>query len=73
MNYNLSSGCTGEDDGCCTADTRCGEQEGDCDLDSDCAEGLKCGHENCVNKSGLDWEPTDDCCYKPGRTTVNVI
>ena len=64
-----TSGCTGGES-CCTKDNKCNEQEGDCDSDKDCIDGLKCGTFNCVNKSGLEWDSEDSCCYdqstKPG-------
>ena len=72
IKHTLPSGCTGGDS-CCAMDNKCGEQGGDCDADSDCVDGLKCGHKNCVKKSGLQWEPTDDCCYKPGRTKLYLL
>lgn len=49
--------CTGEDDGCCTAETPCNKGEGDCDSDNECAGDLKCGDSNCR------WGDKDDCCY----------
>jgi hypothetical protein len=52
-------------DSCCTPDNKCEEDEGDCDADTDCVEGLKCGNRNCIQKSGLQWDSTDDCCYVP--------
>jgi hypothetical protein len=60
------TGCKGGDS-CCTTRNRCGEDEGDCDNDSDCKAGLKCGQDNCSQKSGFLWNPADDCCYRPGR------
>ena len=43
----------------------CGINEGDCDNDDDCMAELKCGTDNCPIKIGLQWDSTDDCCYKP--------
>ena len=42
----------------------CQEWEGDCDHDSECAGSLKCGTNNCPAQ--FNWNPTEDCCYKPG-------
>ena len=58
--------CTGGDS-CCTPNNKCGEGEGDCDSDAECRRGLKCGQDNCKQKSGQQWDNSDDCCYKPGR------
>ena len=60
----VSAGCMGGDS-CCTEENKCGEQEGDCDSDSQCLDGLKCGDNNCTNKTGMKWDSGDDCCYKP--------
>ena len=49
---------------------KCRENEGDCDSDEDCLQGLKCGVDNCKQKSGLEWDSTDDCCYKPGKHSI---
>ena len=59
---SADSGCTGGNS-CCTSNNRCGEDEGDCDFDADCKDGLACGTHNCKNKSGKEWDNTDDCCY----------
>ena len=65
--------CTGGDS-CCSTSNKCGEDEGDCDKDSHCKDGLKCGKNNCSKKSGLQWDATDDCCYKPpGITQIAVF
>ena len=56
--------CNGRES-CCTPDNKCEENDGDCNSDVDCVDGLKCGKENCNQKSGLDWVSTDNCCYKP--------
>ena len=53
-------------DSCCKPSNQCNVDEGDCDSDSDCMTGLKCGSNNCKVKTGLDWDSTDDCCFKPG-------
>ena len=58
--------CTGGDS-CCTPENKCGIDEGDCDNDNDCQDGLVCGSNNCSNKSGDDWESSDDCCYAPTK------
>ena len=58
-----SLGCQGGDS-CCNEDNKCREDEGDCDQDTDCKEGLKCGTNNCSQKSLFEWDPDDDCCYK---------
>ena len=50
---------------CCTPKNKCGIDEGDCDSDNDCEEGLKCGRDNCPDKTGNEWNKEDDCCYKP--------
>ena len=63
--------CRGEDDNCCTTSDPCGEGEGDCDDDFDCQVGLICGNSNCKNKTGYQWDPTDDCCYNPSNYIFN--
>ena len=50
---------------CCIPGIPCREGEGDCDVDLDCEQGLLCGHNNCLKKSGFSWDIADDCCYKP--------
>ena len=60
-------------DSCCTRLDKCGEDEGDCDSDDECQYGLKCGEDNCSQKSGFLWEPTDDCCYKPGKNLFSFF
>ena len=69
LEHTVPSGCTGGDS-CCTMDNKCNEGEGDCDVDSDCLDGLKCDNSlnNCATTSGLEWDSTDDCCYRPGAT-----
>ncbi len=49
---------------CCVPGIPCGEGEGDCNINSDCEEGLTCGHNNCLPKSGGAWNTADDCCVK---------
>ena len=51
---------------CCTDNLPCGVGEGDCDSDSQCKEGLKCGSNNCEQKSGT-FEKSDDCCFDPAQ------
>ena len=58
--------CTGGDK-CCSSDDKCGVDEGDCDKDEDCQDGLICGKNNCSNKSGEEWDDSDDCCYAPSK------
>ena len=56
--------CNTGDDACC--DGQCAAGEGDCDYDSDCFGVLKCGDNNCMtnfDKTGKEWDSTDDCCY----------
>ena len=65
ISINCITACTGGDS-CCTTTNKCGEDEGDCDKDSDCKEGLTCGNDNCIKNSGIQWDATDDCCYRPG-------
>jgi len=50
-----------------TSDDKCGVDEGDCDKDEDCQDGLICGKNNCSNKSGEEWDDSDDCCYAPSK------
>ena len=69
---NCYTACTGGNS-CCTTTNKCGENEGDCDTDSQCKEGLKCGTDNCIGKSGFQWGAADDCCYKPGRNLLNLL
>ena len=64
--------CTGGDE-CCTSSNLCDINEGDCDSDDDCMEGLKCGTHNCLIKTGLQWDSTDDCCYKPTKGKISRI
>ena len=59
---NCFTACNGGD-ACCSKMNKCGEDEGDCDSDSHCKDGLKCGNSNCSQKSGYQWDATDDCCY----------
>ena len=58
---NTTGQCHGGDS-CCTPDNQCEEDEGDCNSDDDCIEELKCGNQNCIQKSGFG---TYDCCYVP--------
>ena len=64
--YYFLIACTGGDK-CCTSDDKCGVDEGDCDKDEDCQDGLICGKNNCSNKSGEEWDESDDCCYAPSK------
>ena len=52
--------CRGENEGCCTPETPCGEGEGDCDSDADCLLPYVCGRDNCPEEYG----PGDDCCRR---------
>ena len=47
--------------GCCTDTTPCGRGDGDCDLDSHCRGYLKCGTDNCEQKTG-SYPEGYDCC-----------
>ena len=51
----------------------CEEGEGDCDTDLDCKLELKCGSQNCQNKSGYQWDKEDDCCYNPSNFIFNEL
>ena len=71
--YLLGLHCLGNNS-CCIPGIPCGEGEGDCDSDSDCEDGLACGHNNCLVKSGGAWNEADDCCVRPSasKRIVNV-
>ena len=65
MHGGLERNCTGCKS-CCTENNKCKADEGDCNKNEDCKGSLKCGKRNCKNKSGLQWDGDDDCCYMPG-------
>jgi len=61
---------------CCTPENPCDEGEGDCnghaeagggDGNLGCKAGLVCGSNNC-RKFGRYYNPSDDCCEKPGSS-----
>ena len=60
-------------DSCCTPTHKCGEDDGDCDIDADCKVGLKCGEDNCSQKSDMKWDKTDDCCYRESGTKLVLV
>jgi len=64
----VSAVCNGGNS-CCN-DIECGEGEGDCDTDSQCSGSLECGTDNCV---GINFDPTDDCCYDPNPSTAAPV
>ena len=72
LSINWFTACAGGNS-CCSTTDKCGEDEGDCDNDSDCKEGLKCGNDNCSQKSGFQWDTADDCCYTPGRNLLDLV
>ena len=70
--FGISTVCTGGNS-CCTKQNPCSQWEGDCDNDDQCKDELICGHNNCPNKKGLEWDLFDDCCTFGNQFTITFI